>query len=105
MMMWSCTSTPSLSPAWMIFLVMSMSAMEGVGSPEGWLCTRMMAVEASSSARLHHFARIDRRVVDRALLLHLVGDQLVLLVEEEDAELFACFEGHGGAAIVDNRLP
>ena len=36
---------------------------------------------------LDHLARIDRRVVDRALLQHLVGDQLVLLVEEQDAEL------------------
>lgn len=36
---------------------------------------------------LHHFARIDRRVVHRAALLHLVEDELVALVEEQDAEL------------------
>jgi hypothetical protein len=34
-MMWSCTSTPSLSPACTIFLVISISASDGVGSPEG----------------------------------------------------------------------
>src|SRR3954471_15492466 len=36
---------------------------------------------------LDHLARIDGRVVDRALLLHLIGDELVLAVEEQDAEL------------------
>ena len=54
---------------------------------------------------LDHLARIDRRVVDRADLLHLVGDQHVLLVEEEDAELLDRLEGHRGAAIVDHRRP
>ena len=52
-----------------------------------------------------HLARIDRRVVDRAGLLHLVGEELVLLVEEEDAELLALLVGHGGAAIVEKRRP
>jgi hypothetical protein len=36
----------------------------------------------------HHLARIDRRVVHRAAALHLVGDQRVALVEEEDADVF-----------------
>ena len=36
---------------------------------------------------LDHFARIDRGVIDRARLLHLVGDQLVAFVEEQNAEL------------------
>jgi hypothetical protein len=36
---------------------------------------------------LHHLAHIDRGVIDGALLLHLVGDDLVALVEEQDAEL------------------
>ncbi len=30
-----------------------------------------------------HLARIDRRVIDGARALHLVGDQAVLLVEEQ----------------------
>ena len=33
-------------------LVTAMSALEGVGSPEGWLCTRISADAPSSSARL-----------------------------------------------------
>ena len=33
-----------------------------------------------------HLARIDRRMVDGARALDLVGDQAVLLVEEQDAE-------------------
>ena len=43
---------------------------------------------------LDHFARIDRRVIDRALLLHLVGDELVALVEKQDAELLLLGERH-----------
>ena len=37
---------------------------------------------------LHHFARIDRGMVHRAALLHLVENELVALVEEQDAELW-----------------
>lgn len=53
----------------------------------------------------HHLARIDRRVVDRAATLHLIGDQHIALVEEEDAELFAGLVRHGGMAILDDRRP
>ena len=35
----------------------------------------------------HHFAHIDRSMIDRAGLLHLIGDDLVAFVEEQDAEL------------------
>ena len=54
---------------------------------------------------LDHLAHIDRRVIDGALLLHLVGDQLVPLVEEQDAELLAVLEALRGAAIVEHLLP
>jgi hypothetical protein len=37
---------------------------------------------------LDHFTRIDRRVIDRAAPLHLVGDQRVAFVEEENANMF-----------------
>ena len=36
----------------------------------------------------HHFARIDRGVIDRAGLLHFIGDQRILLVEKQDADVF-----------------
>jgi hypothetical protein len=36
---------------------------------------------------LDDFARIDRRVIDGADLLDFVGDELVALVEKQDAEL------------------
>src|SRR5215510_14033689 len=90
--MWSWTTTPSGLPALTICFVISISAFEGVGSPEGWLCTSTMAVADSSSGPLHHLAHIDRGVIDGARLLHLVGDDLVALVEEEDAELLLVLE-------------
>jgi hypothetical protein len=36
---------------------------------------------------LHHLADIGGRVVDSAASLHLVGDHLVALIQEQDAEL------------------
>ena len=33
---------------------------------------------------LHHLAYIDRRMVDGAGLLHLVGDDLIAFVQEQD---------------------
>jgi len=36
---------------------------------------------------LHHLAYIDRGVVNGSLLLHLVGDDLIALVEEQDTEV------------------
>ena len=39
MMRWSCTVIPMTSAAATMRFVMVMSACEGVGSPDGWLCT------------------------------------------------------------------
>ena len=44
--------TPSDPAALTMSLVTAMSALEEVGSPEGWLCTRNSAEAPSSSARL-----------------------------------------------------
>ncbi len=52
-----------------------------------------------------HFARIDRGVVERAGLLYFVSDQLVALVEEQDAKLLLVGERHAGAAIADHVVP
>lgn len=52
-----------------------------------------------------HFARIDRRLIDRAFGQHFVGDQLVLGVEEEHAEMLAWRIGHGEAAIGQELRP
>jgi hypothetical protein len=41
---------------------------------------------------LHHLSYIDRGVIDGALLLHLIGDDLVALVEEQDAEFRQALE-------------
>ena len=54
---------------------------------------------------LDHLARIDRCVIDGAGLLLLVGDEVVALVEKQDAEVLLAFERHGGAAIVEHARP
>ena len=54
---------------------------------------------------LDHLARIDRRVVDGAGLLDLIGDHLIAFVEEDDAELLLVGERHGGPAIIEHRGP
>jgi hypothetical protein len=40
-MMWSCTTIPKGFATSMIDCVIWMSAREGVGSPEGWLCNNL----------------------------------------------------------------
>jgi hypothetical protein len=81
-----------------------MSARLRAGSPLGWWCASATAV-ADNSRALDHLAQIDRRVVDRALLLYLVGDQPVALVAEEKSELLDVGEGLRGAAIVEHGGP
>jgi hypothetical protein len=81
-----------------------MSAWLGAGSPLGWLCTSTTTV-ADNSRALDHLAQTDRRAVDRALLLCLVGEQLIALVKEENSELLDVGEGLRGAAIVEHRGP
>src|SRR6267378_2542612 len=94
-------SGPAMS---MMARVIWISACDGVGSPEGWLCTSRIAVADNSSARFIT-SRGYRRVVDGANLLHLVRYQLVALVEKQDAKLLLVGERHAGAAIVDHVIP
>jgi hypothetical protein len=54
---------------------------------------------------LDHLARIDRRMIDGADLLHLIGDQLVALVEKQLAKLLLVGKRHAGAAIADHVIP
>jgi hypothetical protein len=54
---------------------------------------------------LDDLAWIHGSVVDCALLLYLVGDQVVLAIEEQDAKELDLFVGHGGLTVVEERLP
>jgi len=54
---------------------------------------------------LDHFARVNWSVVDGAGLVLLVGDEMVALVEEQDAEVLLALETHGGAAVVEHARP
>lgn len=54
---------------------------------------------------LQDLARVDRRVIDRATLLHLVGDQIVLLIEEQHAKLLDLLASHGRLQVGNERLP
>jgi len=54
---------------------------------------------------LHHFAGLNRRVIHCPALLHFIGDQLVFLAHEQQAKAFGLFIGHGGAAVIDDRVP
>jgi hypothetical protein len=65
----------------------------------------MTAVAESSSARLTTLARIDRRVIDGAGLMLLVGDEVVGLVEEQNAKVLLAFEAHRCAAVVEHVRP
>jgi hypothetical protein len=49
-MMWSCTEMPSGVAMSTIAFVIWMSALDGEGSPLGWLCTRMIAASLAALA-------------------------------------------------------
>src|SRR5579872_2438661 len=57
-----------------------------------WVAARMVVDEddggsAQIERALYHLARVNGRMVDRAGLLDLVGNQRMLVVEEQHAEL------------------
>jgi hypothetical protein len=54
---------------------------------------------------LDHFAGINRRVVHGAPLMHLFGNERILAVEKQDAELLGLGARHGGRAVIEKRLP
>ncbi len=60
---------------------------------------------AELEAAFHDFSGVGGGVVDRAGALDFIADQLVLFVEEEDAEMLARFMRHGGMAIIHEACP
>ena len=83
-------------------LVIRMSASLGAGLPEGWLCTRTIAVAPLVQRPVRDLPGVDRRMVDRTALDDLVADHAVLLIEKEHAELLHRLATHGGAAEADD---
>ena len=45
---------------------------------------------------LDHLSRIEHHMIDRAVLLLLVGDQRVVIVEIEHAKVFGLLVGEAG---------
>ncbi len=81
-----------------------------IGLGGGWIARGVIVHEDEGTCRefkrpFHHFTWINRRMIDRSGLLDLVGDETVLLVEKEHAELLNRPECHGRAAIVEHRAP
>jgi hypothetical protein len=77
-----------------------MSAFEGVGSPEGWLWTKIKA-DPELERAFDDFAGVDRRMIDRAALVPLVLDQCILAIQKEYMELLDFAVGDLRIAIVD----
>ena len=81
-----------------------------IGIAGAWVTARVVVNEdhrrcPQLQRALDDLAGIDGRVVNRAHLLYLVGDQLVFAVEEQDPELLALFMRHGGVTIINQFLP
>jgi hypothetical protein len=85
-----------------ICCVIWMSACDGVGSPDEH---QNDGGGGQFERAFDHLARIDRSVIDRAGLLHFVGNQLIALVEKQNAELLLLCEALRAAAIVEHRRP
>ena len=54
---------------------------------------------------LQDLARVDGRVIDGAVLLHLVGDEIVLGIKKQDSKLFDLLVSHCRLQVGDQRLP
>ncbi len=67
--------------------VIAMSSREGVGIAARVVVRQDQGRRLQFQRAPHHLARVDGRVVDGAARLRLVGQQAVLVVEEQDAEL------------------
>jgi len=53
----------------------------------------------------HHLAGIDRRMIDGAAALDLVGDQGIALVEEEDADVFLAVNFRSVNSLIAGHVP
>lgn len=87
-----------------ICLVMSISAGGGRRIAARVMVDQYDGGRGEFQRSIDHFTHIDRCVVQDALLLHLVSDDLVPLVQEENANLLFGLEPHRGAAIVKHAL-
>ena len=63
------------------------------------------AGEELARIALDDLARIQHNLVDRALLLLLVGDQRVVAVEKEHAKVLGLLVAQLGRAVIQHRLP
>ena len=70
-----------------ISFVILTSAADGRGVAGGVVVDEDEGARRELERPLHHLARVDRRMVDGSGLLHLVGDEGVALVEEQEPEL------------------
>ena len=82
-----------------------MSSRDGVGSPLGWLCTRISAVACNSSARLTTSRGYTGVWFTVPRCLRLVRQQPVAVVEEQHAELLHPLARQFGVEIGDQPVP
>ena len=54
---------------------------------------------------LDDFARIERHMIDGALLLRLVGDQGIVVIQKENTEMFVHLMRQRRLAVIQQRLP
>jgi hypothetical protein len=64
------------------------SALLGSARPDGWQCATMTAAAVMLQTGLNHLAGMDLRMVDGAGEERFVGNQTMLVIEEEYSEYF-----------------
>ena len=98
--MWSWTVIRRAAPARSITsLVIATSAVEGVGVAPGVVVGEDHRAGVQFQGAPHHLPGIDRGMVDGAVAHPLIGDQPVLLVEEQHPELLARGAREGGPQV------
>lgn len=88
-----------------ICFVISTSDADGRGIAARVIVDQDDGAGAQFKAAFDDLPRVDGRVIDRAATLDFVAQQLVLAIEEEDAELLVRFARHLCHAVIDERPP
>ncbi len=90
-MMWSSTLTPISSPASRNRRVISMSSLLGVGFPDGWLCSRMIARRRRQECGFEYFPWMDDTLIQEPIATSSTQQIRFFAVQVNGKEILLCF--------------
>src|SRR5271155_2694357 len=96
---------PNGAAALMIFLVTTMSASEGPWVTRGMVVHEDQSRSSQLKGTFDDLAGVNRRVIDRASLLHFVLDQRVLAIEKQYMKFLYLAASELRVTVLDQLVP